>query len=151
VSGFDSFPIYYGPQFIAKDFKEFIRLSGMTHVRTSPHYPQSNGKLERFHKTLKGECIRSKTPLFLDDAKRLVAEYVDRYNTVRLHSAIGYIAPHYSSERSFESCRSIFRLLPEIQTDSSILNRFLSISHNRVVEVDFELTCCALTILLVIN
>ena len=32
-----------GPQFIAKDFKEFIRLAGMTHVRTSPYYPQSNG------------------------------------------------------------------------------------------------------------
>jgi transposase InsO family protein len=82
-----------GPQFIAKDFKEFIRLSGMTHVRTSPYYPQSNGKLERFHKTLKGECIRPKTPLFLDDARRLVAEYVTHYNTVRLHSSIGYIAP----------------------------------------------------------
>ena len=34
-----------GPQFIAKDFKAFIRLAGMTHVRTSPYYPQSNGKL----------------------------------------------------------------------------------------------------------
>jgi putative transposase len=82
-----------GPQFIAKDFKEFIRLSGMTHVRTSPYYPQSNGKLERFHKTLKGECIRPKTPLSLDDARRLVAEYIEHYNTIRLHSAIGYIAP----------------------------------------------------------
>src|SRR5437764_14227912 len=39
-----------GPQFIAKDFKEFIRISGMTHVRTSPYYPQSNGKIERWHK-----------------------------------------------------------------------------------------------------
>ncbi len=82
-----------GPQFIAKDFKEFIRLSGMTHVRTSPYYPQSNGKLERFHKTLKGECIRPKTPLSLDDAKRLVAEYVTHYNTIRLHSSIGFVAP----------------------------------------------------------
>jgi len=82
-----------GPQFIAKDFKEFIRLSGMTHVRTSPYYPQSNGKLERYHKTIKGECIRSKTPLSLDDARRLVADYVEHYNTVRLHTAIGYIAP----------------------------------------------------------
>jgi len=45
-----------GPQFIAKDFKEFIRICGMTHVRTSPYYPQSNGKIERWHKTLKGEC-----------------------------------------------------------------------------------------------
>jgi putative transposase len=82
-----------GPQFIAKDFKEFIRLSGMTHVKTSPYYPQSNGKLERFHKTIKAECIRPKTPLSLDDARRLVADYIAHYNTVRLHSAIGYITP----------------------------------------------------------
>lgn len=82
-----------GPQFISKDFKEFIRISGMTHVRTSPYYPQSNGKIERFHKTIKGECIRVKTPLSLDDARRIVAEYIDYYNTIRLHSAIGYIAP----------------------------------------------------------
>ena len=47
-----------GPQFIARDFPEFIRIAGMTHVRTSPYYPQSNGKLERWHKSLKSECIR---------------------------------------------------------------------------------------------
>ena len=47
-----------GPQFIARDFKEFIRICGMTHVRTSPFYPQSNGKIERWFKTLKGGCIR---------------------------------------------------------------------------------------------
>ena len=52
-----------GPQFVAKDFNEFIRISGMTHVRTSPYYPQSNGKIERWHKSLKGECIRPRTPL----------------------------------------------------------------------------------------
>jgi transposase InsO family protein len=82
-----------GPQFIAKDFKEYIRLMGMTHVRTSPFYPQSNGKLERWHQSLKRECIRPKSPVSLADARRLVAEYVRAYNDVRLHSAIGYIAP----------------------------------------------------------
>ena|SRR5947209_7439354 len=82
-----------GPQFIAKDFKLFVRLCGMTHVRTSPYYPQSNGKLERFHKTIKSECIRPGTPLSLDDARRLVEGYVHHYNTVRLHSAIGYVTP----------------------------------------------------------
>jgi putative transposase len=82
-----------GPQFIAKDFKEFIRVCGMTHVRTSPYYPQSNGKIERWHKTLKGDCIRIHTPLSLEDARRLVADYVEHYNTVRLHSAIGYVTP----------------------------------------------------------
>jgi transposase InsO family protein len=82
-----------GPQFIARDFKTFIRLCGMTHVRTAPFYPQSNGKIERWHKTLKVECIRPKTPLSLEDAKRSVTEFVSHYNTVRLHSAIGYITP----------------------------------------------------------
>ena len=82
-----------GPQFVAKDFKEFIRVMGMTHVRTSVNYPQSNGKKERWFRTLKCECIRPKTPLSLDDARRIVAEFVEYYNTQRLHSAIGYIAP----------------------------------------------------------
>jgi transposase InsO family protein len=82
-----------GPQFIATEFKEFIRISGMTHVRTSPYYPQSNGKSERVNKTIKVECIRPQVPLSLDDAKRLVARYVEHYNNVRLHSSIGYVAP----------------------------------------------------------
>lgn len=82
-----------GPQFIARDFKEFIRLAGMTHVRTSPFYPQSNGKLERYHKTIKTECIRPKVALSLEDAISQIDGYVRHYNENRLHSAIGYIAP----------------------------------------------------------
>jgi hypothetical protein len=52
------------------------------------------GKLERWHKTLKSEGIRPGTPLSLEDAKRLIQQYVDRYNHVRLHSAIGYVTPN---------------------------------------------------------
>jgi transposase InsO family protein len=80
-----------GPQFVARDFKEFIRLTGMTHVRTSPYYPQFNGKIERWHKTLKGDAIRPGQPDSLDQARAVVARFVEHYNTVRLHSAIGYI------------------------------------------------------------
>jgi hypothetical protein len=62
-------------------------------MRTSPYYPQSNGKLERWHRSVKSECIRPGTPLSLEDARRLVGEYVAHYNEVRLHSAIGYVTP----------------------------------------------------------
>ena len=82
-----------GPQFIAKDFKEFIRIAGMTHVRTSPYYPQSNGKLERWHKTIKTECIRPKVPLSLEEARTQITSYIAHYNDTRLHSSLGYIAP----------------------------------------------------------
>jgi putative transposase len=82
-----------GPQFVAKDFKEFIKIAGMTHVRTAPYYPQSNGKIERYHRTIKSECIRKGVLLSLGDAREVVAEFVKHYNTVRLHSSIGYITP----------------------------------------------------------
>ncbi|MCA8998256.1 MAG: transposase family protein, partial [Planctomycetaceae bacterium] len=112
-----------GPQFIANDFKQFIRMTGITHVRTSPYYPQSNGKLERWHGRqcrsaskfdgvmlvvlsttddapttkppwgLKQECIRPTCPSTLDEARNRVATYVEHYCQVRLHSAIGYITP----------------------------------------------------------
>jgi transposase InsO family protein len=105
-----------GPPFIARDFKEFIRISGMTHVRTSPCSPQSNGKIERWHKSLKGECIRPGTPLSAEDARRLIGQYVDYYNTVRLLSAIGYVTPadmlagrqaeiHAARDRKLEEAR----------------------------------------------
>lgn len=82
-----------GPQFVAREFKVFIMVSGMTHVRTSPFYPQSKGKIERWHKSLKTECLRPKTPISLVDARRIVTGFVEQYNTQRLHSAIGYITP----------------------------------------------------------
>ena len=84
--------------------------------RTSPYYPQSNGKIERWHKSLKGECIRPGTPLSLEDALRLVEGYVEHYNNARLNSAIGYITPkdmlaghqqeiHAERDRKLEAAR----------------------------------------------
>ena len=82
-----------GSQFVAKDFKEFIRVCGLTHVRTSPYSPQSNGKLECYHGTIKTKCIRPSTPLSLEEALRIVSRYVEHYNQGRLDSALGYITP----------------------------------------------------------
>ena len=122
-----------GPQFIARDFKEFIRISGMTHVRTSPYYPQSNGKLERWHQSVKSECIRPLTPLTLEDARRLIQRYVDYYNGVRLHSAIGYVTPadrlggrqaeiHAARDRKLEQARQL-RQLRRQQASAGAANR----------------------------
>jgi transposase InsO family protein len=79
-----------GPQFIARDFKEYVRLCGMSHVRTLPFYPQSNGKIESWHLKLKRECIRRYASQSLEDAKRVVGDFMDDYNNRRLHSAISY-------------------------------------------------------------
>jgi transposase InsO family protein len=106
-----------GPQFIARDFNEFIRISGMTHVRTSPYYPQSNGKLERWHGTLKQDCLRPGAPSTVEQARQMVARFVEHYNQRRLHSAIGYVTPadklhgrdaeiHAARDRKLEAARA---------------------------------------------
>lgn len=83
-----------GPQFVARDFKEFIRITGMTHVRIRPYYPQSNGKIERMHRTLKSESIRRHQPRTKDEAEKVVGDFVHHYNNERLHSGIGYVPPN---------------------------------------------------------
>jgi putative transposase len=121
-----------GPQFIPKDFKEFIRISGMTHVRTARYYPQSNGKLERWNKSIKSECIRPGVPLSRADAERLITQYVEVYNEQRLHCAIGYVTPkdmlegrqkqtHAERDRKLEAARK--------RREQAIRNRNLSVNE----------------------
>ena len=69
-----------------------------TKVRAIPVLPQlemekARQNLERWRKSLKGECIRPGTSLSLERARRLVKGYVEHYGNVRLNSAIGYITP----------------------------------------------------------
>ncbi|HEX8111866.1 MAG TPA: integrase core domain-containing protein, partial [Kofleriaceae bacterium] len=66
-----------GPDNVSDWLEVFIRLTGMTHVRTAPYYPQSNGKLERYHKTIKENAIRPGQPKTLEEARELVARWVE--------------------------------------------------------------------------
>ncbi len=138
-----------GPQFIAKDFKQFIRICGMTHVRTSPYYPQSNGKIERWHKSLKVECIRPMTPLSLEDARRLVERFVTHYNTARLHSAIGYVTPadkllgledviHAERDRKLEEAREVRRLRRQRQPAATPSDKSASPASKPSGTIDFR-------------
>jgi len=74
---------------------------GGVHETKSPHLlhgKESNGKLERYHRTIKSECIRPGAPLSVEDARRIVGGYVTHYNEVRLHAAIGYVAPSVTDD-----------------------------------------------------
>ena len=82
-----------GPAFVAKEFKAFIRLAGMTHVRTSPYDPQSNGQMQRWYQTFKGTTLRPAPPDSPERARRMVRVFVAYYHHERLHSAIGCLTP----------------------------------------------------------
>lgn len=82
-----------GSQYVSRDFQMFLKETGLRHVRTSPSYPQSNGKIERFHRSLEQECVRNTSMISIKDARNQIAAYVDHYNNHRLHSALYYLRP----------------------------------------------------------
>lgn len=82
-----------GTQFICRDFTEFIRFVGLNHIRTSVAHPQSNGKIERFNRSISEECLRVNSFINISDAENQISQYITYYNTERLHSAIYYLTP----------------------------------------------------------
>jgi hypothetical protein len=95
--------------------------SGLGHDPRQNFALLSNGKIERWHKSLKGESIPPGTPLSLQDARRLVEGNVEHYNDVRLNTAIGYITPkdmlavrqheiHAERDRKLEEARKQRRI-----------------------------------------
>lgn len=82
-----------GPQFLGHEWSLFVRHAGMTDVRTRFYHPQSNGRDERLHRTL-----REEVPLEADDtlyrAQRLIEEFRVYYNERRPHSALRYLRPN---------------------------------------------------------
>jgi transposase InsO family protein len=82
-----------GSQFISKDFKELLVMLEIDHTCTRANHPQSNGKLERFHRTLKTEHTRRSAYVDDADARVRMALWLAYYNSERLHSAIGYLTP----------------------------------------------------------
>ena len=82
-----------GSQFISKDFRELTSLLEIEHTFISPGHPQSNGKLERFHRTLKSEHVRTSSYFSYEDAKERMGRWIEYYNNERLHSALSYLPP----------------------------------------------------------
>jgi len=83
-----------GSQFISKDFAELLVFLEFGHTLTSANHPQSNGKLERFYRTLKTEHVRRSAYLNYRDACIRMAHWIAYYNSERLHSAIWYLTPN---------------------------------------------------------
>jgi transposase InsO family protein len=81
-----------GGQYTGKEFHNMITAYGLNHTTTSPYYPQSNGKIERWQQTCK-LVIREKHLDSKEHAQEIVDAFVKHYNEVRLHSALGYITP----------------------------------------------------------
>ena len=81
-----------GPSYIANDLADYIEAQRMSHVRGAPFHPQTQGKIERWHQTLKNRILLEN--YFLPgDLERQIEAFVEYYNHQRYHESLGNVTP----------------------------------------------------------
>jgi transposase InsO family protein len=85
-----------GSGYVSRAFRDYLNLVGIRHIRAAPYHPQTNGKLERYHQSIKNEVnqvpyeVPNEVPSDLEEA---IAGFVDYYNNRRYHKALGNVTP----------------------------------------------------------
>ncbi len=81
-----------GPALISDDLKKYLVQQDIHHILASPYHPQTNGKIERYHKSLK-----SKVKLYIyscpNELKAEVGKFISYYNKKRYHESLGNVTP----------------------------------------------------------
>jgi transposase InsO family protein len=82
-----------GAGYLSRQFGEYLRLVGIRHIIASPYHPQTNGKIERYHRSIKGELslLAYEMPSELEEAIRA---FIDYYNYRRYHEGLGNVTPY---------------------------------------------------------
>lgn len=82
-----------GPQFIAKELREYVNSTGMIHEFTHAATPEENAYIESFHKTLEEDLLCRIEYYSFEELEKEVKKYIEFYNKERIHSSLGYMSP----------------------------------------------------------
>ncbi len=101
-----------GAGFVSRAFRDYLNLIGIRHILAAPFHPQTNGKLERYHQSIKREVnqLPYEFPSLLEKA---IADFVDYYNFHRYHKALGNVTPAdvlYGRREQILKCRKEVRI-----------------------------------------
>jgi len=82
-----------GAGYISQQFNQYLRLVGIRHITASPFHPQTNGKIERYHRTVKGEI--NQVPYDMpSELKEAIRAFIEYYNYRRYHEGLGNVTPY---------------------------------------------------------
>ena len=82
-----------GAGYVSRQFGEYLRHVGVRHIVASPYHPQTNGKIERYHRSLKGEI--NQLPYDMpSELEKAIAAFIEYYNYQRYHEGLGDVTPH---------------------------------------------------------
>ena len=82
-----------GPGYVSRAFRNYLHLVGIRHILASPYHPQTNGKLEGYHRTLKNEVNQVPYEV-VEDLEGAIRGFVEFYNDLRYHKALKDVTPY---------------------------------------------------------
>jgi len=81
-----------GPCYISDRFKEYVKSKDIKHIRGKPNHPQTQGKIERYHRSMKN-IVKLENYYFPEQLKVRLSEFVDYYNNRRYHESLQNLTP----------------------------------------------------------
>jgi len=81
-----------GSSYLSHAFEDYLRMLKIRHIRCAPHHPQTNGKIERFHETLKAR-LNLLVYTSTEQLRAALREFIEFYNQRRYHEGIGNVTP----------------------------------------------------------
>ena len=115
-----------GPCYLSKDLKTYLIKRDIKHIRGTPYHPQTQGKIERYHRSIKN-VITLDNYYFPGELERAIAEFVKYYNYERYHESLNNLIPadvYYDRSKEIISARKIvkYRTL-QLRRDQNLGNK----------------------------
>ncbi|MDW3651927.1 MAG: IS3 family transposase [Bacteroidia bacterium] len=108
-----------GSSYISDQFKEFLEEKGLSHIRGRPNHPQTQGKIERYHRSIKN-VIKLENYFFPDQLRENIREFVNHYNHHRHHESLENLTP---ADVYFQRGEKILERRQKIKTKTLNLRR----------------------------
>jgi transposase InsO family protein len=100
ASGLETAKVYHrprllsdnGPSYVSAELRDWLDDQGMGHTRGAPYHPMTQGKIERWHRSMKNQVLLENYYL-PGELKARISEFVDYYNTERYHESLNNLTP----------------------------------------------------------
>ena len=101
-----------GPCYISKELSEYLAKKEMAHTRGKPYHPQTQGKIERYHRTMKN-VVKLQNYYQTEELERELEQFVDYYNNERVHESLDNVTPadvYHDRHREIQTARQLLKM-----------------------------------------
>ena len=114
-----------GPCYISQNLKDYLNHQGMEHTRSAPYHPQTQGKIERYHRSMKN-IVKLQHYYLPGELEYQIDQFVEFYNNERYHESLNNITP---ADMYNGKARKIFTKRDRIKRETMKLRKYHNLNQ----------------------